>query len=87
MACLCWHRGEKIYSSNPFADLTLEGSGWSATSSGCFTTGKVAEPVIQEAGLALGLVCLGTESLASNRLSVQPFASRYTILPQPHLYD
>ena len=43
-------------SSNPFATSALEGSGWLAPSSGCFTPDKDPVPIVWEAGWARGLV-------------------------------
>ena len=59
----------------------LEGSEWSAQRPGHFTSGKDPLHIVQEAGLASGLIWTGAENLAStgNRSPyLQRVASRYT---------
>jgi hypothetical protein len=87
MACLCWHRGEEKLQLQPICNLNAR-RGWSATSSGCFSTEKDSVPIVQEAELASGLVWMGTENLVTTASRSSP--SRVAILTNlahPHLHD
>ena len=65
MTCLCRHRWEREVQLEPICILGAR-RGWAViTSPDLFTHSKDPVSIVQEAGWASGLVCMGMENLAS----------------------
>jgi hypothetical protein len=56
------------YSSNPFTNLKPEGSEWPLPCPSCFTPIEDPALIVQKAGWASGLTCMGTETLSPTRI-------------------